>query len=94
MASGSGLLRDTVFLTTKAIEALRPSDSPYRVSDKGCVGLAVRVAPDGGMTWDLAFRIKGAKVRRTSLGQVEDLPLKGARDRANELTKAARSPSR
>ena len=92
MASGSGLLRDTVFLTTKAIETLRPSDCPYRVSDKGCVGLAVRVAPDGGMTWDLAFRIKGtAKVRRTSLGRVADVPLKAARDRANELTKAARA---
>ena len=92
MASGSGLLRDTIFLTTKAIEALRPSDSPYRVSDRGCVGLAVRVAPDGGMTWDLAFRIKGtAKVRRTSLGRVADVPLKAARDRANELTKAARA---
>ena len=91
MASGSGLLRDTVFLTTKAIEALRPSDCPFRVRDKGCVGLAVRVAPDGGMTWDLAYRIAGAKVRRMSLGRVEDLPLKSARDRANELTKAARA---
>jgi hypothetical protein len=83
MAGGSGLTRGTVSLTHRSIEALRPADAPYRVSDQRCVGLALRVAPSGVKTWDLAFRIRGsAKVRRVSLGRVADLrPGKGARAR-------------
>jgi integrase len=50
--------------------------------------LAVRVATDGGKTWDLAFRLKGGSVRRMSLGG--DLGLEAARTRANEITTAAR----
>jgi hypothetical protein len=91
MAGGSGLTRGAVSLTHRSIEALRPAEAPYRVSDQRCVGLAVRVAPRGVKTWDLAFRICGlAKVRRVSLGRVADLSLERARDRANELTSAAR----
>ena len=92
MAGGSGLTRGAVSLTHRAIEALRPAEAPYRVSDQRCVGLAVRVPPSGIKTWDLAFRIRGsAKVRRVSLGRVADLSLERARDRANELTSAARA---
>jgi integrase len=91
VAGGSGLTRGTVSLTHRAIEALRPAEAPYRVSDQRCVGLAVRVAPSGIKTWDLAFRIRGSgKVRRVSLGRVTDLCLESARDRANALTGAAR----
>jgi integrase len=91
MAGGSGLTRGAVSLTHRSIEALRQAEAPYRVSDQRCVGLAVRVAPSGVKTWDLAFRICGlAKVRRVSLGRVADLSLERARDRANELTSAAR----
>jgi len=51
--------------------------------------LAVRVAPSGVKTWDLAFRVRGTgKVRRVSLGRVADVSLEKARERANELTKA------
>jgi len=92
MAGGSGLTRGTVSLTHRSIEALRPADAPYRVSDQRCVGLALRVAPSGVKTWDLAFRIRGsAKVRRVSLGRVADLSLERARERANQLTSAART---
>src|SRR5918994_862699 len=71
MASGSGLTRGTVTLTHRAIEALRPAETPYRVSDQRCIGLAVRVAPSGIKTWDLAYRIRGlGKVRRVSLGRL------------------------
>jgi integrase len=53
--------------------------------------LAVRVAPSGLKTWDLAYRIRGiAKTRRLSLGRTTDVSLEQARERANELTTAAR----
>jgi len=71
---------------------LRPAEASYRVSDQRCIGLAVRVAPSGTKTWDLAYRIRGlGKVRRLSLGRVGDVSLDKARDRANELTGAARA---
>jgi len=56
------------------------------------MGLAVRVAPSGVKTWDLAYRIRGSgKVRRLSLGRVADVSLEKARERANELTSVARA---
>jgi integrase len=92
MACGSGLTRGMVSFTHRALEALRPSYTPYRVSDQRCVGLAVRVAPSGIKTWDLAYRIRGSgKVRRVSLGRVADVSLEKARERANELTRASRA---
>ena len=91
MAYGSGLTRGAQLLTHRAIEALRPGEAPYRVPDQRCKGLAVRVAPSGMKTWDLAYRIRGtAKVRRLSLGRTTDVSLEQARERANELTSAAR----
>ena len=51
----------------------------------------MRVAPSGLKTWDLAYRIRGSgKMRRVSLGRVTDVSLEKARERANELTSAAR----
>jgi Arm DNA-binding domain len=92
MASGSGLTRGTVAPTHRSIEALRPAQAPYRVSDQRCIGLAVRVAPSGTKTWDLAYRIRGTtKVRRVSLGRIADVSLEKARERANELTSGARA---
>jgi integrase len=92
MACGSGLTRGMVSFTHRAIEALRPSEAPYRVPDQRCVGLSVRVAPSGIKTWDLAYRIRGSgKVRRVSLGRVADVSLEKARERANELTSAGRA---
>jgi integrase len=92
MGCGSGLTRGTVSLTHRSIEAMRPAAAPYRVSDQRCIGLAVRVAPSGVKTWDLAYRIRGSgKVRRVSLGRVADVSLEKARERANDLTRAART---
>ena len=90
MSNSSGVVRERVVLTNRTIEALRPEATPYRISDLRCAGLAVRVSPNGLITWDLAFRIKGAaKVRRTSLGRYPHITLDNARDRATELTRAA-----
>ena len=92
MASGSGPTREAIPLTHRSIEALRPAETPYRVPDQRCIGLAVRVAPSGIKTWDLAYRIRNlGKTRRLSLGRVSDVGLEKARERANELTTAART---
>ena len=91
MAFGAGLTRGAQLLTHRSIETLRPAEAPYRVPDQRCKGLAVRVAPSGVKTWDLAYRIRGtAKSRRLSLGRTTDVSLEQARERANELTSAAR----
>ena len=92
MACGSGLTRGAIFLTQRSIDALRPAETAYRISDQRCIGLAVRVAPSGIKTWDLAYRIRSSgKTRRLSLGRVSDVSLDKARERANELTSAART---
>ena len=91
MAYGSGLTRGAQLLTYRSIEALRAAEAPYRVPDQRCKGLAVRVALSGVKTWDLAYRIRGTgKARRLSLGRTSDVSLEHARERANELTGAAR----
>jgi len=90
MTTGSGSTRKAQALTSKTIEALKADQTgPYRLPDTRCKGLALRVAASG-KTWDLSFRIKGAGVRRLSLGRYEDVGLEAARQRANELTSAAR----
>jgi len=92
MASGSGSTREAIALTQRSLDALRSGEAAYRVPDQRCIGLAVRVAPSGIKTWDLAYRIRGfSKTRRLSLGRVSDVSLEKARQRANELTSAART---
>src|SRR5580704_1715241 len=92
MALGAGLTRGAQLLTHRTIETLRPAEAPYRVPDQRCRGLAVRVAPSGLRTWDLSYRIRGTgKMRRLSLGRTTDVSLEHARERANELTSAARA---
>lgn len=89
---GAGLTKPPVALTHKAIDGFKAEAAPYRVPDTRCKGLAVRVAATGAKTFDLAFRVKGGRSVRTSLGQfTDDIGLDAARDRANELTKAARA---
>jgi integrase len=91
MAQGSGLTRAAIALTHRSIEALRPAEAPYRVPDQRCKGLAIRISPGGVKSWDLAYRIRGTgKVRRVSLGRVGDVTLEEARERAHQLTSAAR----
>jgi integrase len=91
MKTESKTTRKARALTDTAIKAMKPDpDAAYRAPDLRCRGLALRVATDGGKTWDLAYRIKGKGVRRLSLGRYEDVRLEQARKRANELTSAAR----
>jgi integrase len=87
----AGKTRPARALNAGIIKNLKPDPAgPYRVPDQRCKGLGLRVAPDGGKTWDPVYRIKGKGVRRPSLGRYEDVGLEQARSRMNELTSAAR----
>lgn len=84
--------RKRIALTHRFIETLAPEATAFRIPDARCVGLAVRVAPSGVISFDLAYRIAKSKTfRRLSLGKFPDISLEDARDRANELTRAARA---
>jgi integrase len=84
--------RKPVALTHRFLEAINPAENPFRVPDVRCAGLAIRVAPSGVVTFDLAYRIaKTKKFRRISLGKFPSVSLEAARNRANELTRAARA---
>ncbi|MCV0395922.1 MAG: tyrosine-type recombinase/integrase [Rhizobiaceae bacterium] len=83
-------------LTAVVLGALRPKATAYYVSDEQQVGLRVRVAPSGALTWNVAYREKGASATKSvSLGACdpngrEGLGLAEARERAAEILKAAR----
>jgi integrase len=79
-------------LTQKLIESLRATPHAYRVPDARCRGLALRVAPSGLKTWDVAFRVRGAGVvRRLSLGPFPAVSLEAARQRTTEYVMAAQA---
>jgi len=82
-------------LTAVGLAALKPKVSAYYVADAKQDGLRVRVAPSGGLTWGMVWRIRGAGIKSASLGKCDPagrdgLDLAGARDRAAEIMKAAR----
>ena len=92
MSKQSVATRVRTALTVRTIEALKPEAKAYRVPDARCAGLAVRVAPSGAITFDLAYRVSRSGVyRRLSLGAFPDVSLEAARDRAGDLTRAARA---
>jgi integrase len=92
--SKPSLTRDRIQLTHRLLESLGPEAVAYRIPDARCPGLAVRVAPSGLVSFDLAYRIAKSKIfRRLSLGKFPDVSLEQARNRANELTRAARAGS-
>ncbi len=92
MTGGAGATRPRAVLTHRGVEALKCAETPYRIPDLRCPGLAIRVAPSGLKTWDVAYRIRGAGGgRRLSLGPFPATSLDGARDRTNALVKAAQA---
>jgi integrase len=91
MVSGTGKTRGQALLTARFIEALKAEAEPYRWKDPSPSTLALRVAPNGVKTFDVAYRIKGsAAVKRTTIGRYGDIDLDEARTRAGDLVKAAR----
>ena len=84
--------RRNIALTHRGVEALRPQSEAYRICDLRCPGLAVRVAPSGLKTWDVAYRIRRqGTYRRLSLGPFPAVGLDAARERAKALTDAAKA---
>ena len=89
--NSKNLTRKPVALSHRFLQSLSPMDVAYRIPDSKCAGLAVRVARSGVISFDLAFRVSRLnKFRRLSLGKFPDVRLEAARNRANELTRAAR----
>jgi integrase len=79
-------------LTHRTLEALKPRPEAYRMSDVRCPGLAIRIAPGGLKSWEVAFRIRGTgKVRRKALGPFPAVGLEDARERATEMVRAAQA---
>jgi integrase len=82
-------------LTAVSLAALKPTGSAYYLSDAKQDGLRVRVAPTGGLTWVVAYRVKGRGVTSVSLGIADPtgragMALADARDRAASILRAAR----
>src|SRR5271155_1080436 len=92
VTGGAGKTRDKIVLTHRGVEALRRDVAAYRIPDLRCPGLAIRVAPNGLKTWDVAYRIRGAgRGRRLSLGPFPAISLEAARERTTILTRAAKA---
>lgn len=70
-------------LTTKQVEALKPQNKSYRVSDGGGLSLFIEVAPSGSKLWRLRYRWQ-AKQRVLALGHFPDVSIAEARRRAGD----------
>jgi integrase len=83
--------RDPVKLTDRLIEKMKPEAEAYYVPHWSCPALKIRVAPDGGKTWDCYYRVrKGGPQRRPSLGRFPDIGTEQALRCALDLTAEAR----
>ncbi len=92
LGSVASATRGRIALTHRGVEALRSEALAYRICDMRCQGLAVRVAPSGVKTWDVAFRVRGKGIyRRLSLGPFPAVTLDAARERTLALTNAAKA---
>ena len=89
--SGTGRTRGCALLTARFIESLKAEPEPYRWKEPRPSVLALRVAPNGMKSFDVAYRIKGSPaVKRTTIGRYGDIDLDEARERADKLARAAR----
>jgi integrase len=80
-------------LTDKAIRALKPRESLYRVADSA--GLCLEVTPTGSKLWRYRYRYLG-RARMISLGKYPATTLAQAharRDEARALLRAGKDPS-
>jgi integrase len=71
-------------LTTKTIQALRPSDKRREIKDDGCRGLYLLVQPSGAKGWAVRYHLDG-KVRKATLGAFSKMGLAEARAAARKI---------
>ena len=69
-------------LTDAKCRSAKPTQSIWKLFDGG--GLYLAVTPSGGKLWRIAYRING-KPQTASLGGLEVLPLREARQQLNEF---------
>lgn len=68
-------------LTAVAVAAAAPKGKRYETPDAGCPGLHLVVQPSGAKSWFVRYRINGER-RKFTLGTVDAIPLKKARELA------------
>jgi integrase len=89
---GAGRTLAPKALTSRFLESVEAGVEPFRIRDTKTLGLSVRVSVDGKVTFYVSARISGGKVFSRPIGRFgDDLTLQEARDRAAEITKAARA---
>jgi integrase len=74
--------------TTKFLENVKTPTARIAYTDTACRGLELRVTPDGVKTWALRYRTPGGRagrLRRITLGRLDDLDLKHARAKADDV---------
>lgn len=71
-------------LTEKAVRALKPRESLYRVADSG--GLCIEVTTRGTKLWRLRYRFNG-RAKMLALGAWPGVTIAEARERRNEARK-------
>jgi integrase len=77
-------------LTDRGIEAKKPRDKAYAIGDSACIGLCIRITPNGVKSFAFAYRDKATgKVVWLTLGRWPDLPLAKARELADEARRTA-----
>jgi hypothetical protein len=72
-------------LTATQIKNAKPAEKPYKLSDGA--GMYLLVAPTGGKSWRLKYRI-GGKEKLLSLGAYPEVSLRDARERRGDARKA------
>jgi integrase len=73
-------------LTDLHVRNAKPRGKPYRLFDGD--GLALWVSPTGARSWQLRYKLRGREQTAT-LGKLDGLTLKDARERADEQRKLA-----
>ncbi len=66
-------------LTVKVVRDAKAREREYIIYDTEIRGLGLRVSPGGAKSWTLQYKAKSGRVRRLSLGTVDDLTLHQAR---------------
>lgn len=90
---GAGRTLAPKALTNTILLSLKKGKEPFRIRDTKTAGLSVRVSTAGVVTFYVTARVKGSgEVFSRPIGRFsDDLTLQQARDRAEEITKAARA---